>query len=410
MTKRRSLAVLLCVLVAGCTTRDAANPLDPDNPDTHGKPAWLSALADDGAVDVAWDVPGYDDLREVRLVDADTETVLARTSTGEGTFRHAGLANGEERRYRLDLVLETARVLDLPVVIAEPGPEVVWVFEDGSGILTRLTPDGRSRRSRTGYPSGNAVFADPDSGFALLSEFYAGRVRLIDRDGVERWSNDSLLGPLVALRVFEGWWVADARAGAVHFVDDAGGIVWSDSSFVQIIDLAAAGENAVWVADRDGVVARLERNVGVTRRDSTAAEPVAVSAAPDGGFWVADRAGEALVRISAAGDILARIDDRPGVVALYPDPVVAGSVWAVDRVRRSVALFDPDGSALAEITGLTAPSSMAVSPDGGTLWIADPGLGRVIRMRRDGTELSRSEPLAFPTSIAVAFAPGRPRP
>jgi sugar lactone lactonase YvrE len=233
-------------------------------------------------------------------------------------------------------------------------------------------------------------------------------VRLLDRDGAERWRIDTMEGPLAALRAPGGWWVADARAGAVHFVNDAGTIIHSDSSFVRIIDLAAAGEIAVWVADREGAVVRVELHSGVTRRDSTAAEPVAICPAPGGGFWVADRAGEALIRVSAGGEVLARVDGRPGVVAVYADPVLPGGVWVVDRLRRSVALFDADGLARAEIAGLSSPASLAVSPDGGTLWIADPGLGRVVRFRRDGTELSRSEPLAYPASIAVAFAPAKP--
>ncbi len=410
MTARLALwiAALSCAAACGCSTRDAANPLDPRNPDTRGEPEWLLALADDEAVDLAWEVPDYDDLREIRVVDADAESLLALGPAGSGAFRHQGLVNGVERRYRLELLLDGGKRLELAPVAATPGREVVWVFEDGSGSLTRLTPDGRLRRLRRIHSDGNAVFADPDSGHALLTEFYSGTVRLLDREGRERWDNDSFLGPLVALRAPGGWWVGDGRAGAVHFLNENGAVIFSDSSFTRVIDLAPAGEHAAWVADRAGAVLRVERGLGVTRRDSSAVEPVAICAAGEGGFWVADRSGESLLRVGAGGRVEARVEDRPGLVALAPDPILPGGVWAADRLRKCIVLFDAAGVAQVEAGGLNAPASLAVAPDGGVVWVADPGLGRVLRIRRDGVTLGRSEPLAYPTALAVVFDPKRP--
>ncbi|HET9234362.1 MAG TPA: hypothetical protein VFP10_09505, partial [Candidatus Eisenbacteria bacterium] len=81
------MLTLLLLVVAGCGTREHENPLDPENPDTNGEPEWLVATADDGAVDLTWRVPVYDDLDAVRLVDVANDVVLWTGGDGRKIYR-----------------------------------------------------------------------------------------------------------------------------------------------------------------------------------------------------------------------------------------------------------------------------------------------------------------------------------
>jgi DNA-binding beta-propeller fold protein YncE len=405
MTRRRwgnvPVWIAAAAVLAGCSTRDHDNPLDPENPDTGGAPRWLSALADEGAVDLAWTVERFRDLDAVRLVSVPSGSVLWTGDAGTGSFRHIGLANRVDQEYRLDLVLNDGRILELPEEIATPGPDLPWVLDAGSGSAKRLTPDGRGVRVRVSAPGGTSVVADPDSAQVLLVEFFDGRVRLLDREGTEVWSIDTLLRPITALRVEDGWWIADSGLGAVMRVNDQGTFVYGDSTFTFPVDLASDGGDGVWVADRAGTLARVVEGTGVVFT-MPLATPLALAPAAGGGVWVAARGDALLLRLDAAGVEVARAEDLSGLETLVPDPVTDG-VWAADRGGRRVVLFDANAGEVVAFGGFPSPASLAVSPDGAEIWVADPALGRVVRLGREGTVLSRTAGVTSPVSISVTF-------
>jgi DNA-binding beta-propeller fold protein YncE len=398
---RLLLVAGVALAVAGCSTRDHGNPLDPENPDTGGEPRWLTALADDGAVDLSWEVPYYRDLDAVRLVSTGTGAVLWTGDWGPASFRHTRLTNGVEQGYRLDLVLNAGKILHLPEETATPGPDVPWIYDAGSGSVKRLTPDGRGVRFKVSAPNGTAVTADPDSSGVLVVEFFAGRVRLLDRSGRERWRVDTLLRPIAALRDSGGWWVADVGLGSVSFYDDDGGFVYGDSSFTYPVDLALSSAGGVWVADEIGPVARLVPYQGIAAVDSLE-NPLALAAAPGGGVWVADRGASTLLRLDPSGAETFRAGGYPGIEFLAADSP-SGGVWAADRNGRRVVLVGGSGEEILSVPGFPAPASLAAAPDGSEVWVADPSLGRVVRLARDGRELSRSVGATSPVSVSVLF-------
>jgi DNA-binding beta-propeller fold protein YncE len=398
---RRVLLGLSVLGIAGCATRDHDNPLDPENPDTGGAPRWLSALADEGAVDLAWSVDPFRDLDAVRLVSTTSGAVLWTGDSGTASFRHPGLPEDVEQGYRLDLVLNDGRILQLPEEVATPGPDVPWIVDSGSGSAKRLTPDGRGVRVRVTAPAATGVVADPDSAIVLLIEFFEGRVRLLDREGAERWKIDTLLRPIAAARVPGGWWIADAGLGAVMLFSEGGTFVYGDSSFTFPADLAPAEDGGVWVADRNGPVARVVAGGGIAVAETLDA-PLALAPADGGGVWVADRGDGSLVRLDAAAFEQARAEGYPGIESLTRDPATSG-VWAADRAGHRVVLFDASVTESLSHGGFSAPAALAVSPDGQELWVADPGREGVVRLERDGTVLTRTAGVTAPVSIAITF-------
>ncbi len=404
------LAAALWLLAGGCSTRDPLNPLDPRNPATGGEPQWLSARADQGAVDLSWRVPDYRDLLAVHLRAVDRDSLLVSGAGREGTFRDGGLPDGVTRRYRLELVTRSGAEVELPGVEATPGPAVPWVYAFGSGEVVRATPDGRAARLRIPDPAALTLVADPDSGGVLVVDFYDGAVRRLDRNGEERWADRDLARPIRALRTRQGWWVADPGAGAVVLLDAAGERIYADSSFTYPVDLAPAGDGAVWVADQAGPLVRLALGAGSTDTLAAGGQPYAVAAAGDGGAWLVDRSGGRLLRVDAGAEPVRELSGWGGVETLVPDPVVDGGVWVADRARRRVVLLDGEGGAVTVIPGLPAPSSIDVSPEGDEIWVADSALGELVRFDRNGAEIARSRGLSSPTAVSVAFHPALPTP
>jgi DNA-binding beta-propeller fold protein YncE len=396
------IMAVIAIAVAGCGTRDRENPLDPQNPDTKGNPQWLEAIADDGAVDLSWQVPEYTDIDTVRLVDVVNDAVIWTGDLGGGAYRDEGLTNGVLRQYRLDLVLNTGTITKLPVEAATPGKNIPWVYDLGRGEVVRMSPDGLRRR--TGYfdPATLAVVADPDSGFVLVLDFFADRIVLLDRNAEELWVKEDYRRPNAAAHVpGGGWWVTDSEDGFVRRLDANGEPLEQYGDFSFPIDVGAVGDSLVWVADGTGLVGLLRSGQGFVVVDTLGA-PRALAVTQDGGTWVSDRSASALVRLSPAGVEVRRVTGYVGVDAIAPDPLGNG-VWVGDRRRRSVTLLDEDGNVVMTASGFPATSSISVSPDGSEAWIADSSLGKVVRLSRSGEVLSRSLDLSSPVSVSVVF-------
>jgi streptogramin lyase len=394
--------VALTLVIAGCGTRDHENPLDPQNPNTNGDPEWLIAMADDGAVDLTWQVPNYNDIDAVRLVEVVNDVVVWTGDMGRRAYRDEGLANGVTRQYRLDLVLNSGTILDLPVERATPGRNIPWVYDLGRGEVVRMSPDGLRRRTGNFDPATLAVVADPDSGFVLVVDFFAGRIVLLDRDARERWVKEDYRRPNAASHVpGGGWWVTDSDQGIIRRLDPSGEPLDEFDDFDFPIDIGSVGDSLAWVADGAGQVGLLRDRDGFVHIDTLEA-PRALAVTAEGGVWVSDRGASALVRLSPAGDELRRVTGYVGVDALASDPVGNG-VWVGDRRRRSVTLLDPNGNVVMTAPGFPATSSISVAPDGSEAWIADSSLGKIIRLSRSGQVLERSLDLSSPVSVSVVF-------
>jgi DNA-binding beta-propeller fold protein YncE len=299
------------------------------------------------------------------------------------------------------LVLNDGGLTELPEETATPGTAVPWVYDVGRAEVLRLTPDGRRRR--TGYFDGATlnVVADPDSGFVLAVDFFAGRIVLLDRDAREMWRQENFERPNAGLRVPGGWWVTDSGLASVRRIDDAGEPVYESFEFGFPLDLAASTGTAVWVADGEGRVGRLVPGQGIVAQ-AELASPRILAPAPDGGVWVADREAAALIRLDVAAVEVLRLENFPVVEALAADPVTGG-VWVGDRGRRRLTLLDASGQEELGVAGFPDPGDIAVSPDGQEIWVADPLLGEVFRVARTGEILARSEGLSSPVALSVAF-------
>jgi len=392
----------VAVLIFGCGTRDHENPLDPGNPDTKGDPKWLIATADDGAVDLSWQVPNYNDVDAVRLVDVQHDAVIWTGGEGRQLYRDEGLPNGVTRTYRLDLVLNSGTILNLPLERATPGKNIPWVYDLGRGEVVRMSPDGLRRR--TGYfdPATLAVVSDPDSGFALALDFFAGRIVLLDRDAHERWVKEDYRRPNAGSHVpGGGWWVTDSEQEFIRRLDANGDVVEEFNEFSFPIDIGSVGDSAAWVADGTGLVGLIRNGQGFAFIDTLDA-PRAIAVTPDGGVWVSDRSTAALVRLSPSGVELRRVTGYLGVDALAGDPLGNG-VWVGDRRRRSVTLLDEDGQVVMNALGFPATSAISVAPDGSEAWIADSSLGQIVRLSRSGSIVERSVDLSSPVSVSVVF-------
>jgi len=373
---RRVAALLAVALLAGCSAREHANPFDPRNPITGGRPAGFIALAGAGLAELRWNPPavaGDFEYQLFRRVEGETEfSSLGSRLTGSTTrYLDFGLTDGRLHEYRLYFVFGGERG-GLPAEDAcTPGPLRPWFADLSRRSLIETTPDGRHVLLEAGGFNGPAYVAvDPTRGWVWLSDTYDGTVVIFDPVLARiRTSITSLTEP-VAITVDpldQTAWVCDQGRNAVYH-------------FLPTGDAAAPAQLPA-----------------ITK-------PIGVACDPAGdAIWVCARGADEVRRYSRTGT-------RLGITPLFAPSRVAvdsltGDAWVTSLEGGRVVRFSSDGIA-RDTVPLPGPVGVAVDHRRGRIWVADPVAGEIIALRRSGVVEFRVGALTEAVDVAVDLATG----
>ncbi len=372
---RRLLPVLVSAsLLAGCSTRERANPFDPRNPSTGGRPAGFVALGGDREVVLHWQLVSGSTLIGFRLFRRDpgqTSYVAITDILAPGTtsFRDFPLENGAEYAYRLYYVFLSGPGVLPAEDVASPGAAVPWLVEGGGTDLVRVTPDSRRVAARLGgYGGTTDLAANPGNGDVWVVDDGLGRVIVYQpRSGV----TVSIPGlPL-------------PRAVAVDPYDATG---W----------VCDAGQNLVHHFNPDGTIASLP----IAPLD----RPVDVAVdLDDGTVWVCELGADRVGRYDVTQPLWKQTVADPSRVAVDS---TTHEGWVTSYANGTVTRLSLQGQPLGTVPGFNSPLGVAVDHRRGRIWIADPGAGQVTALRRDGSEEFRITGLVDAGELSVDLGTG----
>lgn len=424
----RGALLLLAALAAApaCDTREAANPLDPANPETGGVPPNLAALAGDREVELAFDLLGLQGIEGFRLhrwvEGGDTAEVAGSPFPGDArSHRDTSVVNGITYRYRLEYLLPPGGTPRAGVPDpATPGDERIWAIDRGSPALVRVTADGRRVRARVAVPG----LATP-AAVALDAE--GGRLWTAQEEDPPSLALLSETGELLARR-------ADLPAVSHLAYDPRRETLWALSRRERLVlelgpDLAERGRSAleeggtlsdleldpedgsVWIADESGAVRRFDGD-GEAPGIALAGAPVAVSVDPAGrGVWVCERV-QRLVYFFIPVGVGSWSSRAFGQAAVEPREVAARGAgtpspeaWVADRFGALVLLaLDEPGNGVVSRTPVALPRGLVRRPGDGC-WLFDGGSGALLAVSRDAARVERLVRLAGPRALAAGTPP-----
>jgi DNA-binding beta-propeller fold protein YncE len=354
--------------------------------------------------DVAVDAQGH--LYVADNLNNRVDVFDAGTLAFQGIFGRAGYGPGVGN---LEIVRSVGALTDLPsggVAVADTANNRVQVFDPTGAVIAAWGLAGRG----PGYVTRpTAVAMAPDGGLAVADSF-DHRVALIAADGTFA----GLRGLVSAITGFAApgsatgqftqpsgaaydaagnLWVADTGNGRVVVVAPDGAVLRTFTGVSGPLAVAA-GATAVYVTDTGGGrLLALTADGGQTVVRSGLTEPAAVAVAADGTPYVADATSvrNATTGTTVAGPGGSATWDHPAGLAFAPD----GTLYVAERrpgtadgariVRRDPALawdtVATEGSGAGQVI---APAGLAVAPDGGTLYVADTGNDRVLRLDAPG--------------------------
>lgn len=371
---------LAALLVLACADRSRRNPLDAGAEQPLDLASPLRALAGDGRVELRWDFTRFEDLRGVRLFRESGDSTVTRVLPASDTlFVDEEVTNGRIYSYRLALdVMGEPELAIAGEHLATPGPERPWVADRGSGLVWRLTPDGRQGVFARGYfPSLSAIAVDRETGDCWVGDGSIGLYRISDDGQVDPVA--SSLEGVAAMAIDPdhrvGWAATAGGLGVYRFALDAGsdslGLVELDAAFTDTLGLAAGSEGSLWVADRPG--GRVVHFDGEGQRHGEWRELAGIiDLDPVPGdccqAWVLIEEGHRLAQLLPGGGLQER--DLPVEPAHRVDvDSSTGEVWIA--AETGIAALGADGQPLLHWPDARAPRGLVIDGANQQLWAAE---------------------------------------
>ncbi|MGH7731176.1 MAG: hypothetical protein ACRENJ_08005 [Candidatus Eiseniibacteriota bacterium] len=410
----RALLPLLAgaaLLLAGCSARERANPFDPLNPSTGGRPPGFMAIAGDREVTLRWDAvsggtfigfqlfrraPGESAFREITAVLHPTRT----------TFRDFPLVNGGDFAYRLYFVFRSG-LGNLPAEdVASPGSVRPWLIESGGSDLIRATPDNRHVLERRGsYGATADVAANPRNGDVWVADPGAGRVVIYQADTGVTTSVPGFQRPIAVVIDPSNTtgWVCDEGLGGVYHVQRSGKIEpTSIGPLNQPVDAAVDPFNShVWICELNLDRVLHYDDVGMFQWACPVARPsrVAVDSTTHEG-WVTSFETGTVTRVSPGGQVLGTFPDFVAPLGVAVD-WNRGRIWIADPYAGRVIALERSGQEAFHLNGLSDAGELSVDPATGEVWVALGAPGSIARISPTGTILRIQQGFDFPFAISV---------
>ncbi|HEY2956534.1 MAG TPA: NHL repeat-containing protein [Candidatus Eisenbacteria bacterium] len=413
---RRAAALLTAALVAGCSAREHANPFDPENPSTGGRPAGFVALAGTGLVELRWTSPAIEGDFQFQLFrriqgESEFQALGSRLPGSTTSYFDFGLTNGLLHEYRLYYVF-SGQPGGLPADDAgTPGPLRPWCADLSRRTLIESTPDGRHVLTETGgFLGPTFVAVDSTQGAVWVSDTYDGQVVVINptSPGSRRVFQDLTEPVAIALDpIDQSAWVCDQGRNALYHFPPASvpGTGTRISDVLKPIGVACdPGDGTVWVCERGRDQVRRFSRTGTPLTATPLAAPSRVAVdSLNGDAWVTSLDGARVVRFSAAG---AAQDTVPlaGPVGIAVD-ARRGRIWVADTRLGQVIALRRSGQVEFTVRGLPLALEVAVDLATGEAWATVSGLQAIVRISPGGAVLRTLGGLSDPYGIALD--PGR---
>jgi DNA-binding beta-propeller fold protein YncE len=412
---------LAAALACGCGQRPRANPFDPANPVTGGRPAGFVALAGNGQVELEWQpavsagLVGYQLFR--KLVTDTTYAAITGTIPADasriGDFQ---LANGIEHDYRLYYVFDRG-LGNLPAEdFATPGPLEPWVADFGRSALARMTADGRHIESWQPFGTVSAgtgspidVASDPSNGLVWVSCSFGPLVVYTPATG-NRVNITRLSSPgALALDPVDGtaWVCDDVDQSLYHFSNS--GAVASPGQLAPLenpLDVAVdPGDRSVWVCERDGNRVTRFAADGSGRAAATLLAPsrVAVDSLTHE-VWATSFSRGRVYRLTNTPALSDSFTIAAGPVGVAVDGG-RGRIWVADATGGSVFALHRNGSVEFQISGLATPREIQVDRASGEAWVTLLNPGRLARLSPTGKVLTVTGGFDQPAGLSIGAGP-----
>ena len=419
---RTLIIVLTAANLAGCTTRDRNNPLDPKNRATRGLITGFNVLAGDAVVELRWvrlsneGVLGY---RVQRWTPGGTPAPLPGAEFAEHVAAAEDPTAKNDSTYVYRLIADLASgdsVFSVPDTATPGTRRIAAIVADLPGLVG-LTADARDVLyqflEKEPYDD---LELDEQRGWFWMSLFDAGAV-------FRRRFNASNVGVEVAVpgpsdltttpQRGTGWAAIPSEARVVAIGPDTLSSVPGPSivgvGTPRVVE-GAKQSATLWIGSDEGVVYRYGISADAITQTWSLGDPIGAIALDEAvdGAWISTRYGD----LSDLYYVVFGSPDPPdrvreglvNVTDLASDPATR-SVWVSERGaplagHGRMSRIGIDGTTMTTLTGIE-PYGLALDAVTGSCWVTDIASDRLLEVAPSGTILTRSPRLGVPYGVRV---------
>jgi DNA-binding beta-propeller fold protein YncE len=411
MRHHRALLAALLLTLPACSTRERANPFDPNNAVTSGRPVGFTATAGDARVDFTWVEQQGSGLIGYRLyrrssVQPDLEPVGGLYGTTVTRAVDSTVVNGIDYEYWLYYVFDRGHGDNPAVDLATPGRLRPWVADAAHGSFARLTPDGRRVAfRRSGLRGPTAIDVDSLNGEVWVSDTFGGEVLVFTPSTNLTVTIGNVTTP-IGLAVRPGGhsaYVCDPDLGSVFHFAASGGVA---SPTIQSVDnpIGVAfdrSDSSVWICERGSSFVRRHAADGQLIWRIPVDRPSRVAVDEGTGYgWVTSFDGHRIVRISRGGVVEEMSRAVAGPLGIAVD-ARRGRIWVADAFGNAVVGLNRDGGVEVLVGGLSGVRAVAVHEESGDVWAAVLGSAEIVRISASGGIRVRQGGFGEPYDIAL---------
>jgi len=411
----------LCFLIAGCSTRERLNPLDPRNSKTNGGLVGFNAIAGDQNVEFRWPallVAGVQGYRVQRWLPGGMPRDLGTADYGPAAIagEDTTVQNNTTYVYRLIVHLTNGDSAASPPDTATPGTRQIFALEAGNPAFARLSPDARDLLyARAAHESYLDMELDRKNKVIWLSSETDGFVLRKSVDGATVGTTIELADPTdisVSSNRGVGWVISPPDSTVYSYSSDVNNPLpqrtLNGLGHPRVVE-AGTNDPTVWVGNEEGTVHRFRaQDLQETHRwflpDGVRA--IALDEGT-GGAWVATRTGESgslyYLNPSDSSSTLIRTNLLvPTDLAVDP---VSGDVWVSERgtphfAAGRLSLITRAGVTLATLIGIE-PYGIDVDPLDRSCWMTELRTNRILQIDRSGGTVRASPVLDTPYAVRV---------
>ncbi len=404
------LGMLLFLTISECSQRERNNPLDPQNPETRGRPTGLAATSEKHNVTLSWNsvsldgVLGYNLYRWISGINKSKMVFFIPSDSS--SFIDKDLPYDQRITYRLSVVSSGYESPLSDSVSTTPGPYNYWLVDNYDGTVFRLTYDGMHILAESYYISQPiSVSADSLSQTAwvvnslgYLFKFSSSGDILLT---VKELDHPSKVKVDVSNNLV---WIADQHSTSVVRYDLSGNFLGVTRGFGEISDISSAGSSkGCWVSDIKEKKIVFLLTDGEKKFSVNCTSPRAVSCyRKDGWLWVADSLR--MLRIWPDGKLEKVTDLNSPLVSISADQRT-GDCWSITEVdskgKNQIVKLSVNGTLITKVGGFYYARSLAANSFNGGCLVADTGNGRVVRLSGNGNIMGTLDNFYTPWDIAV---------
>lgn len=403
---RAALIFLFTLIGARCDYRSRSNPLDPENEITRGKPTGLSAISAMDSVWLSWPDMNFPNLDQYVIYRADSSPAsvaqVGSVPATNRTFLDTGLIYNKTYTYRISAQVDDFESQRSDPVSITPGPTFKWVLDYGSGVITKLSHDGRHPVFQTnynGYPEKIAVNSADGSGW-VFDEFL-NRIYHLDRNGrlLRSFENYNRIRDLEIDPRTGGLWLVDGQNARLIKINANGEKVFNLSNLSRPTALAVGMKSGnCWLVDSDGGrIYLITPDGNVTKQLEFSFLGVSALGVHEasGTLWIAD----SLRLLRVQGQHVQPVAEFR-LLELAVDPA-DGSCWV--GARSGISKFSVEGGLLFTRENEFYVPVLAVNPYNHTCLIADRYRAWLTEISGDGLEMKEIKSVSYPSAVVVEY-------